>query len=83
MACEKLKAGGKAPTIVTVEALARALGVGVADLFPPSSSATSATANPPDPLWVRIAGELRVRDREYLVLVRDMIKLLDRARERA
>src|SRR5690606_14489545 len=52
----KLEAGGKAPTIVTVEALARALGVGVADLFPPSSSATSATANPPDPLWVRIAG---------------------------
>lgn len=77
----KLEAGGKAATIVTVEALARALGVGVAELFPPLSSASSATANPPDPLWVRIAGELRARDREYLLLVRDMLKLLDRARE--
>lgn len=76
----KLEAGGKTPTLVTVEALARGLGVGVAELIPASSRPSSATANPPDPLWARITGELRGRDHEYLLLVRDMLKLLDRAR---
>lgn len=75
----KLEAGAKAPTVVTVEALARALGVGIGDLFPAKPQVL--TGNPPDPLWVRLTGDLRRRDHDYLVLVRDMLRLLDRARE--
>lgn len=73
----KLEAGLKAATVVTVEAVARALGVEVAELFPASDK--RAAGNPPDPLWGRIAADLRVRDREFLQLVRESVRLLERA----
>lgn len=78
----KLEAGQKAATVTTLAAVAKALGVELADLFP-GRNVQQPVGNPPDPLWVKLAGELRERNRDYLVLVKDALRLLDRARDGA
>ena len=78
----KIEAGLRAPTVVTLEALARALRVDMADLV--RGAPGSASSNPPavDPLLVEIVGALRRQDHRYLVSVRAFLKLLDQHEQR-
>lgn len=75
-AVNKLEAGVRASTIVTLEAVARALGVELSELV---RDVGERVANPPasDPMLVEIIGALRHRDRRYLTAVRDAMKLVD------
>lgn len=75
-AVNKLEAGLRASTIVTLEAVARALDVDLAELVREDGGRV---ANPPvtEPMLVEIIGALRQRDRRYLAAVRDAMKLVD------
>lgn len=76
-AVNKLEAGLRASTIVTLEAVAMALGVDLGELVRDTGGPV---ANPPghDPILVEIVGVLRQRDARYLAAIRDAMKLVDR-----
>lgn len=79
----KLEGGSKAATVVTLEAIAVALGVGIGELFATDGVGAqgSVVAPSPNPLWSRIAGDLRARDGRYLAIVKEMLTVLDKAME--
>jgi transcriptional regulator with XRE-family HTH domain len=75
-----LEAGTRAITIVTLEVVAKALRLPIADLFsgekrPPQSSRSEATL-------YRIVGKLRDREADYLLSVEKLLDFFDRETKR-
>lgn len=75
-----VEAGERAPTIVSVEALCRALGVPLAALF--SGKSDVPPAAPADRILLRLVGRLRGRPARQLQSVEKLLAAFDRAIER-
>ena len=71
-----VESGERSPTLDSLERLARALKVPLADLFPEEAIEASSRS---EKIWFEIADMLRDRDVEYLRAVKELLKGFDRA----
>ena len=77
----KLEGGQRAATIPTLEAIAKALRLGVADFF--ADSSVEEPRRRTDRAWLNLVAELRRHTPVYLQMVQVVMRTLDREIEQA